>query len=259
MAINKKVINGIKNALFVTCITALGLQTALAESAAELIVATYNIDAKVMGDHKAQSKLLQNEHVDIFGLQEINYNNERFADKNVHRYNPIPFFITQSYPYSYYGHAVDFSEGGYGIATISKYQLSSESSSKLILNEMTNQHSAQFEQNYRNYNPTKKETVEILDAMWDKDGIATLGVMEPRIYTRVVIIKNDKKIAFYNTHLSFESTEIRKQQMEQLMTAMKNDQIKYQVLVGDFNADQSTKEWDIWRNDFTIVNGNNHI
>lgn len=251
--------NMIKMTLLATILVTIGIGSAFADNKNELVVGTYNIDAKVMGNHDEQRELMEKESVDIFGLQEINYNNQRFANENLDNYNPIPFFTKKNYKYSYYGNAVDFAEGGYGIATISKYPLQDESTIKLVLNDISKQYGQQFETTYRNYNPTKKDTVDALDAMWEENGIATQGVMEPRIYTRVVISKDDQKIAFYNTHLSFESTEIRKQQMEQIMVAMKNDPIKYQVLVGDFNADQSTKEWDIWRADFNITNGQDHI
>lgn len=251
--------NIIKKTLIASFLFALGIGAVSAEDKNTIIVGTYNIDAKVMGNHDAQRELMVKENVDIFGLQEINYNNERFADQKVHTYNPIPFFTKKNHQFSYYGNAVDFAEGGYGIATISKYRLTDESTTKLVLNDISKQYSQQFETTYRNYNPTKKDTTDALDAMWKTNGIATQGVMEPRIYTRVVISKNNQKIAFYNTHLSFESTDIRQQQMQQIMTAMKNDPIKYQILVGDFNADQSTKEWDIWRDNFNITNGKDHI
>lgn len=250
--------NVIKTISLVSCLTIAGMGSAFAASN-EIIVGTYNIDAKVMGDHEKQRDLMAKENVDIFGLQEINYKNERFADKGVHAYNPITSFVSKTYNYFYYGNAVDFAEGGYGIATISKLKLEDETTTKLSLNDISIKYAKQFEETYRKYNPTKKETAAALDAMWEKEGIATQGVMEPRVYTRVVITKDDQKIAFYNTHLSFETTEVRQKQMKEIMAAMDNDPVKYKILVGDFNADQSTKEWDIWRSNFNIANGKDYI
>lgn len=243
-------------------LTLLAVSLAIFSSSAfstSLVVGTYNIDAKVMGDHRAQKDLMLNNHVEIFGLQEINYKNERFADKKVHKYNPIDQFVGNDYKYFYYGNAVNFSQGGYGIATISSLPLQDEETVNLVLNALSDKHRSEFERLYQEYNPTDKKTVNAMNAMWDKNGIVTQGVMEPRVYTRVVVEKEGQKIAFYNTHLSFESQAYRKKQMQQIMQAMTNDPIKYQVLVGDFNADQSTKEWDIWREKFTIANGADHI
>lgn len=225
----------------------------------ELIVGTYNIDAKVIGNHEAQRDLMINENVTIFGLQEINYKNKRFSDKNITSYNAIDSFINKYYKYFYYGNAVDFSHGGYGIATISKIPVKDESTHKLVLNKISNDYSKNFEDIYRAYEPLKKETVVALDGMWGKDGIATKGVMEPRVYTRVVIQQDGKEIAFYNSHLSFESKQVRNEQMKQIMSAMEKDPVEYKVLVGDFNADQSTLEWDIWRDKFNLVNGKDNI
>ena len=224
-----------------------------------LVVGTYNIDAKVVGEHESQKNLMQKDKVEIFGLQEINYKNERFADKNIHNYNPLNKFVDSFYKYSYYGNAVKFANGGYGIATISHLPLKNEETIQLVLNDISKKYAVEFEEKYNNYNPTKPESVKAMDSMWEKDGIAKQGVMEPRVYTRVVVNKEGIDIAFYNTHLSFESRMDRAKQMQQIIDAMSADNIKYQILVGDFNTDQSTKEWDVWREKFNLANGAEHI
>lgn len=54
----------------------------------------------------------------------------------------------------------------------------------------------------------------------------------------MVFKKGDYEIAFYNTHLSYETEAIRKKQMEELKTAIQNDSTPYIIVTGDFNADQ---------------------
>ena len=87
------------------------------------------------------------------------------------------------------------------------------------------------------------------------DAVSAKNPIEPRLYQRVVIEKDGKEIAFYNTHLSYEDQKLRKQQMETLMKAMDSDTCKYVIAVGDFNADQSTKEFDAFKEKYHIANG----
>ncbi|MEB7889828.1 endonuclease/exonuclease/phosphatase family protein [Hafnia alvei] len=241
----------VKNKLFALSLLCLSVDV----YSANLVVGTYNIDAKVMGDHLAQKKLMLNSNVDIFGLQEVNYNNERFADKNVHKYNSLSKFTDDFYKYSYYGNALKFASGGYGIATVSSMPFKSEKSVHLVLNEISQKYISEFEKAHSEYDPTKPETMSALDAMWK----ARKGIMEPRIYTRVVIEKDGEEIAFYNTHLSVNPEDIKKKQIKQLINVMLSDPVKYKILVGDFNANQSTVEWDVWRENFNIANGADHI
>ena len=43
---------------------------------------------------------------------------------------------------------------------------------------------------------------------------------EQRVYQRNVVELNGHRVAFYNTHLSYENTELRHQQMNTLKAAM---------------------------------------
>ncbi len=225
------------------------------EASPTLTVGTFNIDAKVVGDHVAQRQLMADAGVDIFGVQEVNHDNRRFADKGIASYNPLPDFQQAPFGYVYYGNAIDFAGGGYGIATVSRTALSDESTTKLVSTPEAAQFADEFAQIYRNYDPTKPETVAALDAMGEPGGIAERGALEPRIFTRVVIEHDGRQVAFYNTHLSWESIDLRRQQMEQLRDAMKADPVPYRIAVGDFNADQSRSEFDLWRADFHLANG----
>src|SRR5699024_1374288 len=124
-------------------------------------------------------------------------------------YNPIPYFVKKTYKDSYYGNAIDFAGGGYGIATISKSKIMEKSTIKLVTTATAKKYIDEFARIYKAYDPTKPDTVNLMNGMSEKGGISTKGAMEPRVYTRTVIKKDGKKIAFYNTHLNFENKEIR--------------------------------------------------
>ena len=83
---------------------------------------------------------------------------------------------------------------------------------------------------------------------------------EQRVYQRSIVELNGHKVAFYNTHLSYESTELRHEQMNTVKAAMDSDPIAYKIVVGDFNADQYHEEFEeIFGSDYNIANGMNGI
>ena len=83
---------------------------------------------------------------------------------------------------------------------------------------------------------------------------------EQRIYQRSVVELAGHKVAFYNTHLSYEDTELRHQQMRTLKAAMDADPLSYRIVVGDFNADQYREEFaEIFGDNYNIANGMNDI
>ncbi len=223
-----------------------------------LIVGSYNIDAQKPGQYENQRKIMEDNNVDIFGIQEVNYNNKRFLDLGIENTNPIPEFVQEPYIDYYYGKAVDYAGGSYGIAVISKYKIKDGKTSKLYVGDSSGQASKIFEDIYRQYDPTKPETIEAMQDMLE-NGILGKDAIQPRIYTRLLIEKDGKEIAFYNTHLSYEDTEIRKKQLEELLEAMKNDSSEYIIAVGDFNVSVSTSEMDLFRDDFILANGKDGV
>ncbi|WP_262316191.1 endonuclease/exonuclease/phosphatase family protein [Lacticaseibacillus parakribbianus] len=66
--------------------------------------------------------------------------------------------------------------------------------------------------------------------------------LEPRVYQRSVFAAGDRQLAVYNTHLSFETPQLRRQQAAVLMAAVQADPLPV-VVFGDFNTDQSRSEW----------------
>lgn len=77
---------------------------------------------------------------------------------------------------------------------------------------------------------------------------------EPRVYQEITTEIGAKKIHIYNTHLSFETPNIRQKQMAQLQKDLKEPLL----LVGDFNTDQSVLEWEDFSLNFSLANGKNH-
>lgn len=140
------------------------------------------------------------------------------VDRNTKRNNfdmLESFETTGSYNDSYYSKTIDFEGGEYGIGTVSLYPLRDQSTTSLA---------------------------------WD-------GSAEKRVYQRTVFTKNNHEVAFYNTHLSYETTELRLKQMAQLKEAIAKDPVEYKIIVGDFNADQSRAEFNTFLEELDMCNG----
>ena len=220
------------------------MPTYAADSKTELTVGTFNIDAKSSPNVKKQSKLMAKNGVEIVGVQEVDNKTIR------NDYNMAKKFAQDPYKYYYYTNAIGFQHGEYGIATVSKYKLKNSTETKLESDEYKGKELAQeLADAYMNNDPNDQATVDALDAVSEK------GPIEPRYYQRSEIKKDGKTIAFYNTHLSYEDEALRKKQMETLLAALDNDKCDYKILVGDFNADQGTKEFDMFKKNYKLSNG----
>lgn len=99
---------------------------------------------------------------------------------------------------------------------------------------------------------TKHEIISYSDAKLDSQN------QEQRIYQRSLINIDGKDVAFYNTHLSYESLSIRSKQLETIKNVMDNDTSEYKILTGDFNVD-NTDEYSIFSDNYNIINGNNGV
>ena len=89
-----------------------------------LVVASNNIDAKSQPDVDAQRKLLEENGVEIFGLQEVDNMTRR------NHYDVVSKFKVDPYKDAFFSNAIAFSGGEYGIATVSKYEFRA----KMLLN-----------------------------------------------------------------------------------------------------------------------------
>ena len=184
-----------------------------------LRVATYNLSGESgMTVNRAQSQLLREAQVDVAGLQEINWDNQRFSKQG---YNTLAQFT--DFSNQFFGATMPFMQGKFGNAIVSQ----------LPFETMQNQLFPQL--------------------WWQKTRI------EPRAFQRVVFRKDDRQVAFYNTHLSYESESIRLKQMLALKKAVLADSIPYKIITGDFNVDQNTTDWRIFHPEFNLVNGNHGV
>lgn len=82
-----------------------------------------------------------------------------------------------------------------------------------------------------------------------------LGQMERRGYQQVIVEKGGKRISCFNTHLSYENPQLRRSQFKELLAELKKNPTAYQLIMGDFNTDQTTAEFDLMRLDYDCVNG----
>ena len=53
---------------------------------------------------------------------------------------------------------------------------------------------------------------------------------------RAVITVDGKRVSLYNTHLSFNSAALRRQQFAAIVDALEADENPYRIIFGDFNA-----------------------
>ena len=81
---------------------------------------------------------------------------------------------------------------------------------------------------------------------------------EGRSWSKVVVEVDGKSIAFYGTHLSYETTEARQAQIEELIQIVDADPTPYKVITGDFNTDQSTSEFYSFLYNYNLANGHNN-
>lgn len=217
-----------------------GCSTDSKSSEDTLVVGTFNIDAKSQPDVEAQRDLMAENGVEIMGLQEVDNQTIR------NPYDVVEKFAKDPYVDEYYTNCIGFQGGEYGIAIISQYELQDESETKLFSDLFKGE---ELKEAYANNDPDDPASEEALNAVSEK------GPVEPRYYQRVVFEKNGKKIAFYNTRLSYEDMELRAQQMQTLKEALDNDSCEYKIIVGDFNATQSTREFDLFKDEYSISNG----
>ena len=82
------------------------------------------------------------------------------------------------------------------------------------------------------------------------------GPHEGRVWQRAETVIDGKKVAFYNTHLTWEDQSLRLEQMDELIKVLDEDTTTYKVLTGDFNAQDSTEEWNRFLENYNMVNGN---
>ena len=95
------------------------------------------------------------------------------------------------------------------------------------------------------------------EELTDKGGgpLTSEGISEARAYSRALIEKDGKEIAFYCTHLTHENMEVRQRQLAEVLEVMDQDPTPYKIMVGDFNTGSSVKENYPMMMNYNTVNG----
>ena len=135
-------------------------------------------------------------------------------------YDMMQEFVNQGYfGYSHFQKAIDYGGGEYGVGIVSQNELSGQSGASL----------------------------------------PSLPGIEGRAYARAEFEKDGKTIAIYSTHLSYENSDIRRQQIETIINAMDADPTPYKILTGDFNAGDSNSEFYLFLKNYNIANGKDDV
>ena len=75
---------------------------------------------------------------------------------------------------------------------------------------------------------------------------------EPRALQKVVYEIGGKTVSLYNTHFSYESAAIRKNQFAEVLRIMNADKNEYKILTGDFNAAEA--EFAPFKANYRVIN-----
>ena len=135
-------------------------------------------------------------------------------------YDMMKKFVDQGYfGYSHFQKAIDYGGGEYGVGIVSQNELSGKSGASL----------------------------------------PSLQGIEGRAYARSEFVKDGKTIAIYSTHLSYENSDIRRQQIETIINVMDADPTPYKILTGDFNAGDSNSEFYLFLKNYNIANGKDDV
>ena len=135
-------------------------------------------------------------------------------------YDMMQEFVNQGYfGYSHFQKAIDYGGGEYGVGIVSQNELSGQSGASL----------------------------------------PSLPGIEGRAYARAEFEKDGKTIAIYSTHLSYENSDIRRQQIETIINAMDADPTPYKILTGDFNTGDSNSKFYPFLRNYNIANGKDDV
>ncbi len=161
-------------------------------------------------DIKAVSKLIHDQNPDIVALQEVDVNTSR-SGKEINEAEEI---AKNNGMYFYFGKAIDFGGGGYGVAILSKYPIS-EMKTILLSKES---------------NPNAEQRV---------------------LTTARIKLPGRKDFRFACTHLDVVSEENREMQVKQIIETSMQDSIPI-ILAGDFNDVEGSKPLQLLDKQFQV-------
>ncbi len=78
------------------------------------------------------------------------------------------------------------------------------------------------------------------------------GSYEKRLLQKAVVDIDGKAVSIYNTHFTYNTASIRAKQFAQVKKIMDDDDNKYKILTGDFNA--GFKEFSLFNKGYTVIN-----
>jgi endonuclease/exonuclease/phosphatase family metal-dependent hydrolase len=219
----------------------------------ELTLGTFNLQSTKPNDSVAQAGLLKANGVEVCALQEVNRDSHRFGDEP---FDGMKGFIEGDHAFAGHGfaQAIEFAGGSMGVGAVSDLTVRCSSVIALYSEDAMPETSEQMHRYYREYDFTKPQTIANLEAFG-----RSATYIEPRVALRLEVEVDNRSLAFYSTHLSFETEQLRHTQLVQLRELMRNDTADYVVLAGDLNTDQNTRELDFLRSDFTLANGHDGI
>lgn len=217
-------------------------------------VMTFNMNAKMSYDPNEQAEWVTSFEPDVLATQEV----DRFTQRN-NLDVPKEFAEDCGFKDYFFSKQMEFQGGDYGLAMYSNYEIIEEETINIYSDEYLGDEELRKRQrelfaNMDDANPQSSKDYDEFCKELEKIGKTSI---EPNIIQKIVIEKDGKKVSIYGVHLSYEMEEIRTKQREQLLELLENDENEYQVIVGDFNADQGTSEFNdfILSEKYNLANG----
>ncbi|MDD7342908.1 MAG: endonuclease/exonuclease/phosphatase family protein [Bacteroidales bacterium] len=162
----------------------------------ELVVMTYNIRAGSMTTVDSLAEFISIHHPDFVALQEVDVMTKRANAKKMNGINIVSALAERTNMFGYFGKALNFTGGYYGIAILSRYPCS------------------------------KMECFQLPNPKQTEQRVLLLGTFE---------IEGGRKMAFACTHLDVKSAETRGLQADFIIDKIKGLSMPT-IIGGDFNA-----------------------
>ncbi|UJH90155.1 endonuclease/exonuclease/phosphatase family protein [Antarcticibacterium sp. 1MA-6-2] len=162
-------------------------------------------------DLNAIVETIRNEDPDLVALQEVDFNTERSGAGN--QAEQIASLLNMNY---FFGKAIDYEGGEYGVAILSKF-------------------------------PLAEEKVERLPTQAGTNG-------EPRVLvTAKIVTPKGNTIRFGSTHLDAQREPTnRLLQIKKIVELAQDEELPF-IIAGDFNAVQDSEVMNIFTNDFGLT------
>lgn len=155
----------------------------------------------------------------------------------------------------YFSSQMKYQGGDYGLAMFSNFEILSRETIKIYSDEYLGEFKDEQLYLLENSNRDDEEYNTKLSLFKEKLKNNNLRMIEPNIIQKIVVKVNGKIISAYGVHLSYEDYYIREKQREQLIQILEDDKNEYKVVIGDFNADNGTYEYNYFIKNYNLANG----